>query len=219
MNNQSREDRGQSWIQGLTVWQSLNSLLARHGRVLGRRPKGESRKVWLGGNGDHQPKLSITSLYWFPGDKPWRELVITWKTYLGSQRCPPQASAQRWGKTNKGPDLRSPTGPGCVRSWEAHGPVPRTWAGASPALPSWSPTTRSPTCTLLLDQFRCNVFYEHADGMARARGKVLPWDKKLTLANSKFTACIFIFLIPAPSASNWGSTSLFSPLFLQPALF
>lgn len=118
-----------------------------------------------------------------------------------------------------GPDLRSPTGPGCVRSWEAHGPVPRTWAGASPALPSWSPTTRSPTCTLPLDQFRCNVFYEHADGMARARGKVLPWDKKLTLANSKFTACIFIFLIPAPSASNWGSTSLFSPLFLQPALF
>lgn len=109
--------------------------------------------------------------------------------------------------------------PWCMRRWEAHGPVPRTWAGASPALPSWSPTTRSPTCTLPLDQFRCNVFYEHADGMARARGKVLPWDKKLTLANSKFTACIFIFLIPAPSASNWGSTSLFSPLFLQPALF
>ena len=50
-------------------------------------------------------------------------------------------------------------------------------------------------------------------------GEALPWDKKLTLANSKFTACIFIFLILAPSASNWGATSLFSPLFLQPALF
>lgn len=88
-----------------------------------------------------------------------------------------------------------------------------------PPPPPRSPTTRSPTCTLPLHQFRCNVFYEHADGMARARGKALPWDKKLTLANSKFTACIFIFLIPAPSASNWGSTLLFSPLFLQPALF
>lgn len=87
-----------------------------------------------------------------------------------------------------------------------------------PPLPPRSPTTRSPTCTLPLHQFRCNVFYEHADGMARARGKALPWDKKLTLANSKFTACIFIFLIPAPSASNWGSTLLFSPLFLQHAL-
>lgn len=87
---------------------------------------------------------------------------------------------------------------------------------ASPALPPRSPTTRSPTCTLPLDRFCCIVFYEHADGMARARGKVLPWDKKLTLANSKFTACIFIFLIPAPSASNWGSTSPFSPL-ISPA--
>lgn len=124
----------------------------------------------------------------------------------------------QWGKGNKGPGLRNRLHPGV---WETQGAVPRTPAGASksPALPPPSPTTRSPTCTLLLDQFCCNVFYEHADGMARARGKVLPWDKKLTLANSKFTACIFIFLIPAPSVSNWGSTSLFSPLFLQPAFF
>lgn len=95
----------------------------------------------------------------------------------------------------------------------SRGHVPRTPAGASasPAAPPWRPTTRSPTCTLPLRWFCCDVFYERADGMARARGKVLPWDKKLTLANSKFTACIFIFLIPAPSASNWGSTSLFSP--------
>lgn len=50
-------------------------------------------------------------------------------------------------------------------------------------------------------------FYHRADGPARARGKVLPWDKKLTLANGKFTACIFIFLILAPSASNWCPTS------------
>lgn len=72
-------------------------------------------------------------------------------------------------------------------------------------------TAADPSC--------CDVLYEHADGVARARGEALPWDKKLTLANSKFTACIFIFLILAPSASNRGSASLFSPLFLQPALF
>lgn len=88
----------------------------------------------------------------------------------------------------------------------------------SPPASPRSPTTRSPTCTLPLHQFRGNVFYEHADGMARARGKALPWDKKLTLANSKFTACIFIFLIPAPSASNWGSTLLFPLYFSSPRL-
>lgn len=49
---------------------------------------------------------------------------------------------------------------------------------------------------------RSAALYDRADGPARARGKVLPWDKKLTLANGKFTACIFIFLIPVPSASN-----------------
>jgi hypothetical protein len=69
--------------------------------------------------------------------------------------------------------------------------------------------------TLSRCHFCCNVFYGHADGLARARGKVLPWDKKLTLANSKFTACIFIFLTPAPSASNRGSAPPFSP-FISP---
>lgn len=117
----------------------------------------------------------------------------------------------------------APTGPrGTPRGTGAEGgkhrvsPQDPSRCAGVPRVPPWSPTTRSPTCTLPLDQFCCIVFYEHADGMARARGKVLPWDKKLTLANSKFTACIFIFLIPAPSASNWGSTSPFSPL-ISPA--
>lgn len=49
---------------------------------------------------------------------------------------------------------------------------------------------------------RSTTLYDGADGPARAGGKVLPWDKKLTPANGKFTACIFIFLIPAPSATD-----------------
>lgn len=117
----------------------------------------------------------------------------------------------------------APTGPGRTPPGpHAEGGKPRarpqdpSRCVCVPRIPPWRPTTRSPTCTLPLRWFCCDVFYERADGMARARGKVLPWDKKLTLANSKFTACIFIFLIPAPSASNWGSTSPFSPL-ISPA--
>lgn len=49
---------------------------------------------------------------------------------------------------------------------------------------------------------RSTALYDGADGPARAGGKVLPWDKKLTPANSKFTARIFIFLILAPSATD-----------------
>lgn len=50
---------------------------------------------------------------------------------------------------------------------------------------------------------------------ARARGEALPWDKKLTRANSKFTACIFIFLIPAPSARHWAHVAILPPLVLH----
>lgn len=170
----------------------------------------------MGETGTTNP--GITGLHWLPGDKCGRSGLSCGRPSWGPRSPSPLLSDRA--KATGGPDLTNPLHPG---AWEAReaGAVPRTPAGASkpPALPPHSPATRSPTCTLLLDQFHRNVFYEHADGMARARGKVLPWDKKLTLANSKFTACIFIFLIPAPSASNWGSTSLFSPLFLQPTFF
>lgn len=133
---------------------------------------------------------------------------------------PPLASAQGWGRSYRGVTQEAPPQPGVSPD------IPGPKVGSTPArpqdpcrcvlIPRPPHLERDHPEPHMLDQFCRNVFYEHADGMARARGKVLPWDKKLTLANSKFTACIFTFLIPAPSASNWGSTSPFSP-FISPA--
>lgn len=115
--------------------------------------------------------------------------------------------------TTRDADLNAP-----VLKGEAQGLVPRTPAGASvaPALPPRARPPGAPHAHCRSINSAVMYFMNIQMAETRARGKVLPWDKKLTLANSKFTACIFIFLIPAPSASNWGSTSVLPP-FISPA--